>query len=257
MASNIQYPISLNTISVQAGGTTPHGLTELYSTGFTDGSTAPGSGTIRFTDFLNKTIGSSGSNTSFTYGTYSNYTSTQLLPPVMTSTSQGGYTISGIARPGGTSGSTGYGIVQAFDRSATTNWDGSLSPDGQWDNNVYTGPSTSWTGVGTLTGPWVRVDLPSSTTIQGIVVRAVGSLVIPQKLRLLGSTDGINWDLVFSTDVTIQDPGGNPSGYYGSNANVLLFTHSGSYNRYVFQWLANTQQTGTYLPRLCQFNLII
>jgi hypothetical protein len=257
----IQYPISLNTISVEAGGTIPHGLTELYSTVFSDGSTAPGSGTIRFTDFLSKTIGSSSSSsttTSYTYGTYSNYTSTQLLPPVMTSTSQSGYTISGIAVSGGTSGSSGYGVIQAFDRTATTNWNGVLGGGwaSHWDNNVYKGPSTSWTGVGTLTGPWLRVDLPSSITIQGIVVRATGSLVVPQKLRLLGSTDGTNWNLVFSTDVTILNPGGTASGYYGSNANVLLFTPSASYNRYVFQWLANTQQTGTYLPRLAQFNII-
>ena len=95
----------------------------------------------------------------------------------MTPTSQSGYTISGIAVSGGTSGSSGYGVIQAFDRTATTNWNGVLGGGwaSHWDNNVYKGPSTTWTGVGTLTGPWLRVDFPSSITIQGIVVRASGS----------------------------------------------------------------------------------
>ena len=52
------YPISLSGISVSAGKSLPHGFTELRGTQFTDGTTIPASGTIQFTNFLNKTIGS-------------------------------------------------------------------------------------------------------------------------------------------------------------------------------------------------------
>jgi hypothetical protein len=51
------YPISLSAISVSADKTLPHGFTELRGTLFTDGTSIPASGTIRFTNFLNKTIG--------------------------------------------------------------------------------------------------------------------------------------------------------------------------------------------------------
>lgn len=51
------YPISLSDISVSAGKSLPHGFTELRGTMFTDGTTIPASGTIQFTNFLNKTIG--------------------------------------------------------------------------------------------------------------------------------------------------------------------------------------------------------
>jgi hypothetical protein len=50
------YPISLSALSVSAGKSLPHGLTELRGTSFTDGTSSPASGTIRFLDFLNKTI---------------------------------------------------------------------------------------------------------------------------------------------------------------------------------------------------------
>jgi|TARA_B110000285_G_scaffold19817_1_gene19250 hypothetical protein len=53
------YPISLSALSVSAGKSLPHGLTELRGTSFTDGTSSPASGTIQFLDFLNKTIGSS------------------------------------------------------------------------------------------------------------------------------------------------------------------------------------------------------
>tara|TARA_B100001559_G_scaffold121177_1_gene101935 strand:- start:3879 stop:5252 length:1374 start_codon:yes stop_codon:yes gene_type:complete len=51
------YPISLSALSVSAGKSLPHGLTELRGTNFTDGTSSPASGTIRFLDFLNKSIG--------------------------------------------------------------------------------------------------------------------------------------------------------------------------------------------------------
>ena len=48
--------MSLSALSVSAGKSLPHGLTELRGTSFTDGTSSPASGTIRFLDFLNKTI---------------------------------------------------------------------------------------------------------------------------------------------------------------------------------------------------------
>jgi len=51
------YPISLTALSVSDGKSAPHGLTELRGTTFSDGTSAPASGTIRFLDFLNKSFG--------------------------------------------------------------------------------------------------------------------------------------------------------------------------------------------------------
>ena len=145
------------------------------------------------------------------------------------------------------------------DRTNRNNWDGRLSPGGAWVNNVYDGPSTTWPGVGTLTGPWLRVDLPSVRTLKGLVIRPTGTALLIKKPRLLGSNDGINWNVVWQTNDLIQSPesAGNFSGYGGSGPNVVLFTPNGSYSKYVFQWLGNHFVDGTYLPRICQFNLIV
>lgn len=252
--------------------TAPHSMSEFYDVPFSDGSSSTTSGQISLNDFRAtggglKTV----QLTTYTYGTYSDYASSDLLPPVMTSLSQYGYTISGIKRPGGTSGGSGFGVDKAFNRNFGTravgnNWDGRLSPGGGWAPSsayphgepTYDGPSTTWTGVGTLTGPWLRVDLPTVKTLIGLVIRPTGTAVLVKKPRLLGSNDGTNWNMVWETDDLIQSPeySGNFSGFGGSGPNVVLFTPSGSYSKYVFQWLGN-HFDGSYLPRICQLNLII
>lgn len=252
--------------------TAPHSMSEFYDVPFSDGSSSTTSGQISLNDFRAtggglKTV----QLTTYTYGTYSDYASTDLLPPVMTSLSQGGYTISGIKRAGGTSGTSGFGVDKAFNRNFGTrtvgnNWNGGLSPGGGWvpsseypyGEPTYEGPSTTWTGVGTLTGPWLRVDLPTVKTLIGLVIRPGGTAILVKKPRLLGSNDGTNWNMVWETDDLIQSPesSGNFSGFGGSGPNVVLFTPSGSYSKYVFQWLGN-HFDGHYLPRICQLNLII
>ena len=250
--------------------TTPHSMSEFYDVPFSDGTSSVASGQISLNDFRNKTI----QLANYTYGTYSDYShtgTTDLLPPVMTSLSQNGYTISGIKRPGGTSGSSGFGVDKAFNRNFGTrtngnNWNGALSPGGGWAPSssypngepTYDGPSTTWNGVGTLTGPWLRVDLPSVRTLKGLVIRPTGTAVLVKKPRLLGSNDGTNWNMVWQTNDLIQSPeyAGNFSGYGGSGPNVVLFTPNGSYSKYVFQWLGN-HFDGSYLPRICQLNLIV
>ena len=49
--------IDLQTVSLAAGDTAPHGMDELYSVQFTDGTYSPASGAISLNDFRNKTIG--------------------------------------------------------------------------------------------------------------------------------------------------------------------------------------------------------
>jgi len=238
------YPISLTALSLSDGKSAPHGLTELRGTSFSDGTSAPASGTIRFLDFLNKTIGSPAAvtpATSFSYGTYSSWSS-RLLPTVMSSTSQNGYTIYGHA------GNTD--LTKAFDRNRYSNYSGYPY---SFLNGVYQGSTTNWTGWGSFRAPWVRVDLPSVTTIQGIVIRPHATTNVPQQIRLLGSNDGYNWQLIFSPSAaTIYHQGG----YTGSmNPIVLLFTPPASYSKYALVWLGVTA-TGNYLPRLAQFNVI-
>ena len=239
------YPISLTALSLSEGKSAPHELTEFRGTSFSDGTSIPASGTIRFLDFLNKTIGSSNPApvtpaTSFSYGTY-NSVSSRLLPIVMSSTSQNGYTIYGHA------GNTD--LTKAFNRSRYSNYSGSPY---NFLNGVYQGSTTTWTGWGSYGAPWVRVDLPSVTTIQGIVIRPQSHTNVPQQIRLLGSNDGSNWQLIFTTNTTIPDPGGTDS---NKNPHVLLFTPPASYSKYAFVWLGVTA-TGNYLPRLAQFNVI-
>ena len=264
-------PVSLKDTGVLFGCAAPHGLKELYGVLFDGGGSAPpASGEINLNAFDGKSA-KAGIGVAYTYGTYSDYASTDLLPPAMTSLSQNGYTISGIKNSGGTSGSSGFGVDKAFNRDFGTrtngnNWDGRLSPGGGWipsstfpnGEPTYVGPSTTWTGVGTLTGPWLRVDLPTAKTLIGLVIRPTGTAVLVKKPRLLGSNDGTNWNMVWETDNLIQSPesSGNFSGYDGSGPNVVLFTPSGSYSKYVFQWLGN-HFDGDYLPRMCQLNLII
>ena len=246
------YPISLTALSLAADKSLPHGFTELRGTSFTDGTSSPASGTIRFLDFLNKTIGSSAPPPvipveTFTYGTYSNYSSAELLPPSMSSTSSGGYTIYGHA------GNTN--LTKAFNRSKYSNYSGSPY---NFIDAVYQGPATNWSGWMSYDAPWVRVDLPSVTTIKGIVIRPQSYTNVMQKLRLLGSDDGSNWQLIFTTGniIYIPNPGG---GSDTMNPHVLLFTPPASYSKYAFAWggvTGNASGLGNYLPRLAQFNLI-
>lgn len=49
--------IDLQTVSLAAGDTAPHGMDELYNVQFTDGTYSPASGAISLNDFRNKTIG--------------------------------------------------------------------------------------------------------------------------------------------------------------------------------------------------------
>jgi len=77
---------------------------------------------------------------------------------------------------------------------------------------------------------------------------------VGQKLRLLGSNDNTNWELAFSTNTTINRPGGVQN---NMDPVVINFTGTtGSYKYYAYVWLENTTTHGVYLPQVAQFNLI-
>ena len=59
--------IDLQTVALSNGDAAPHSLSELYGVGFTDGTSSPSSGAISLSDFVGKTIGSSGGSQTFSY----------------------------------------------------------------------------------------------------------------------------------------------------------------------------------------------
>jgi hypothetical protein len=238
--------ISLKDTGVLFGDTAPHSLSELYGEPFSGGTTAPASGTINLNAFNGETPPAV-TITGFTIGTYS---TTYLVPPVLSSTTQSNYTVSGHT---GTNN-----LLKAFDRAAYSNYDsrtgGANSIDVIFNNNIYQGSATTWTGVATYDAPWIQVELPTARTVVGMVIRSEAVTNVGQKLRLLGSNDNTNWDLVFSTNTTINNPGG---GRNNMNPIVIQFSSTtGSYKYYAYVWLGITATTGTYLARLAQFNLI-
>ena len=281
-------PVSLKTVSALFGGTAPHSLLDLsgalfdgggtYHNGFVLGGSAPypgdswhpGNSVLIYDEItpagrpgwppsfdpdlpLSLNVFDGKSPATYTYGTYSSV-SAGLVPPVMTSTSQSSYTISGHA------GNTD--LTNAFNRSPTTNYSGTDAT--RIDLVTYQGSATNWPGVGSILGAWVRVDLPASISIKGIVIRSETYTNIPKNVRLLGSNDGSNWDLVFTTDDTLYAPGTLDYDFYLNRSAmddnmdpiVLLFTSStAAYSKDAFTWL-RVSHAGTYLPRLAQFNLI-
>ena len=239
-------PISLKDTAVLFGDTAPHSLSELYGEPFSGGTSAPASGAINLNAFNGKTPPAV-TITSFTIGTYS---TTYLVPPVLSSTTQSNYTVSGHS---GTNN-----LINAFDRAAYSNYDGRTgganNTDLTFDNNVYQGSSTACTGVATFDAPWIKIELPTARTVTGMVIRSEANTNVGQKLRLLGSNDNTNWELAFSTNTTINNPGG---GRNNMNPIVINFTGTtGSYKYYAYVWLEVTATTGVYLPRVAQFNLI-
>lgn len=194
-----------------------------------------------------ETIGSSsgeslsGVPSSFSFGTYS---TTNIIPPVLTAITQSGYTVSGHS---GTST-----LLDAFNRSAGNNYTGSPYP---FSNNIYTGPSKTWSGVATYKAPWIMVQLPSSQSIKGIVVRPEAVTNLGQKPRLLGSNDGTNWTLLWYTNTFLNSPTGTRN-----NMNpvvIILGSATAAYKYYTYVWLENLTKTGDYLPRVAQLNFIV
>lgn len=226
----------LKSVSESFGEVAPHGLKELYGKIFADGTSAPASGAINLRAFTGK-IPSSG----VTIGT--TYVNDDLVPPYMSSTSQDGYTISGHA------GDTD--LIKAFNRSKHSNYPG--TPARRFEFNTYQGPATTWTGVGSIDGAWVQVDLPSAIRIRGFVIRSEADTNIPRNVRLLG-WDGSNWKIVFSRGSAFTNPGGSRN---HMEPIVITFDNlSGNYSKYAFVWLRVSFDNSSYLARLAQFNLI-
>jgi len=232
---------SLNTVSTSFGGTAPHSLTELYGVDFDGGGAAPASGNpINLLAFTGKSPAPL-EPLSATIGT--SYTDADLVPPIMTSTSQSGYTVSGHA------GNTD--LLKAFNRSKSSNYPGTHAL--RFEYNTYQGSATNWTGVGSLDGAWVRIDLSSATKLRGFVIRSEATTNIPRDVRLLG-WDGSSWNVVFTRSSAFTNPG---VGRNNMNPIVITFDNlSASYSKYAFVWMRVSANNGLYLPRLAQFNLI-
>ena len=241
--------VSLDSVGTLFGGTQPHGLSELYGKQFEGGGSSPAQGqSINLYGFSGKqplttpTTPPGSTQTSFTYGSYS---TTNLIPPILTATSQNGYTVSGHA-------SISSDILFAFNRSASDNYRGASYP---FSNNIYTGPSKSWSGVATYTAPWIIVQLPASQSIKGYVIRPEATTNLGQKPRILGSNDGNNWNLLWYTDTLLNNPTGTRN---NMNPVVIIFgSPTISYTYYAYIWLENQVVTADYLPRVAQLNFII
>ena len=177
----------------------------------------------------------------YSYGTYS---TTYLQPPAIVGSVPSGYSIS--VESGNSSDAS-----NVFDRSPSTFAPGSPG----FSDNAWTGVPTHFKGVGSYYGPWVRLDLPYSTKLAGMVIRPQDTTNGGQKIRLFGSNDGDTWFLVFYTDDTITYSGTTNN----MNPTVLTFNTltTQKFSKYVYTWIENTTTTGTYNASLAQWNVII
>ena len=157
------YPISLSGISVSADKSLPHGFTELRGTQFTDGTTIPASGTIQFTNFLNKTIGSpwqiimrtSGTKTTSGLASFGNPGSSTWRSCTASSTGANGRTAIGSA----------VGLYNAFftqtgiTKIALVSGDGSISDPTSHSHYIVYDLVGSGTGSETLNQIIKRLDV--------------------------------------------------------------------------------------------------
>jgi len=157
------YPISLSAISVSADKTLPHGFTELRGTLFTDGTSIPASGTIRFTNFLNKTIGAPWEIIMKTDGTKTTSSASSFGNPG-TSTWQS-CTASSTGANGRTAIGDAVGLYNAFftktgiTKVALVSGDGSISDPTSHSHYIVYDLVSSGTGSESLNQIIKRLDL--------------------------------------------------------------------------------------------------
>jgi hypothetical protein len=166
------YPISLSAISVSADKTLPHGFTELRGTLFTDGTSIPASGTIRFTDFLNKTIGAPWEIIMKTDGTKTTSSASSFGNPG-TSTWQS-CTASSTGANGRTAIGDAVGLYNAFftktgiTKVALVSGDGSISDPTSHSHYIVYDLVSSGTGSESLNQIIKRLDTATRNNFTGV-----------------------------------------------------------------------------------------
>lgn len=148
-------PIDLQTVALANGDTAPHSLSELYSVGFTDGTSSPSSGTISLNDFVGKTIGPSGGSQTFSYS------NTNLLGTTNLGGTWRGHTYTTWTLPTGfSSNSSNFSFKAEINNS---NLSGGYFPSGNhYGNIVMRNPNNTNAAVwlDTSAGNWINPPVP-------------------------------------------------------------------------------------------------
>ena len=148
-------PIDLQTVALANGDTAPHSLSELYSVGFTDGTSSPSSGTISLNDFVGKTIGPSGGSQTFSYS------NTNLLGTTNLGGTWRGHTYTTWTLPTGfSSSSSNFSFKAEINNS---NLSGGYFPSGDhYGTIVMRNPNNTNAAVSldTSAGSWINPPVP-------------------------------------------------------------------------------------------------
>ena len=222
------YPISLTALSVSDGKSAPHGLTELRGTSFTDGTSAPASGTIRFLDFLNKSIGNV--PTVYPARLHASY-------PVYNDFFGDSVSISGDYAIAGAKGADPYGRSSAgaayiFERTSTTWVQRAILIASDATAGDSFGTSVSISGDYAVIGASGADPNGSSSGAAYIFKKSTGGTSWSQQTKLTpaGAVPGDKFGesvYISGTDVIIGASGADPNG--SSSGAAYVFVRSGSY----------------------------
>jgi len=146
---------SLQTVALANGDTAPHSLSELYSVGFTDGTSSPSSGIISLSDFAGKTIGSSGGSQTFSYS------NTNLLGNSNQGGTWRGHTYTSWTLPTGfSSNSSNFSFKAEINNSSVSG--GYFTSGNHYGNVVMRNPNNTNAAVwlDTSAGNWINPPVP-------------------------------------------------------------------------------------------------
>mgnify|MGYP003652150590 FL=1 len=224
------YPISLSALSVSAGKSLPHGLTELRGTSFTDGTSSPASGTIRFLDFLNKSIGSTPTVYPAHLRASSPINNDQLGSSISIS---GNYAIAGaqFADPYNRSSA---GAAYIFERTSTSWIQRAILIASDATASDYFGKSVSISGDYAIVGAsGADPDSKSRAGAAYIFKKDTSGTGWTQHAKLVASDKAANDYFggsvsISGIDVIVGATGQDPNGQSSAGA-AYVFTRSGSY----------------------------
>ena len=221
------YPISLSALSVSAGKSLPHGLTELRGTNFTDGTSSPASGTIRFLDFLNKSI----VNAPTVYPAHLHASYPATFDEFGSSISiSGNYAIAGaqFADPGGRSSA---GAAYIFERTSTSWVQRAILIPPDSTASDYFGRSVSISGDYAIVGASGADPNGISRAGAAYIFKRSGSYWY-QEAKLVASDRAASDQFgdsvsISSTRAVIGAPSEDPSGVNGAGS-AYIFVRSGT-----------------------------
>ena len=223
------YPISLSALSVSAGKSLPHGLTELRGTSFTDGTSSPASGTIRFLDFLNKSIGSTPTVYPAHLRASSPINNDQLGSSISIS---GNYAIAG-AQFADPNGQSSAGAAYIFERTSTSWIQRALLIASDATASDYFGKSVSISGDYAIVGAdGADPDSKSRAGAAYIFKKDTNGTGWTQQAKLVASDKTANDYFggsvsISGIDVIVGATGQDPNGQSSAGA-AYVFTRSGS-----------------------------